>query len=412
MRVLVMGGGVVGVTTAYQLQRDGHEVVVVERLDDVARDTSFGNAGMIAPGHSFVWSSPKAPWILLKSLVLRDQALRFKPSLDPKLWRWSWQFLMQCTTARARANTLRKHQIAVYSQDVLQQTLADAPVAYDRNTNGILYFYREAAALEAGIAHMRILAEDGQHIEVLDRAQVVAREPALAASAEKIAGGILCPTDETGDCAMFTRGLAEICRTRGVTFRTGVTVQVIEAAGDTVTGVRTDRGVLTADAYVLALGCQSPFLTRPLGVDLPIYPIKGYSLTIPIGNHQAPPAMAVLDEHNLVAVSRFGDRIRVTATAEFAGYDTTHRPADFAHMTSVARELYPDGADYARAEMWAGLRPMTPDNLPIIGRKRHRNLWYNTGHGHIGWTMSHGSARLVADLIAGRGTVIPVEGLA
>jgi D-amino-acid dehydrogenase len=412
MRVLVLGGGVVGVTTAYQLQRDGHEVVLVERLADVARDTSFGNAGMIAPGHSFVWSSPRAPWILLKSLMLRDQALRFRPSADPRLWSWSLKFLMQCTAARAHANTLRKHQIAVYSQGVLQQTLDDAPVAYDRNTRGILYFYRDAASLEAGIAHMQILAEDGQRIEVLDRAQIVAQEPALASAGEKLAGGILCPTDETGDCAMFTRGLAEVCRARGVRLRTGVTVQAIETAGDAVTGVRTSDGVLTADAYVLALGCQSPFLARPLGVDLPIYPIKGYSLTIPIGNHRAPPTMAVLDEHNLVAVSRFGDRIRVTATAEFAGYDTSHRPADFAHMSAVARELYPDGADYARAEMWAGLRPMTPDNLPIIGRKRHRNLWYNTGHGHIGWTMSHGSARLVADLIGGRETAIPVDGLA
>ena len=411
MRVLVLGGGVVGVTTAYQLQRDGHDVVLVERLPDVARDTSFGNAGMIAPGHSFVWSSPRAPWTLLKSLVLRDQALRFKPSADPRLWRWSLQFLMQCTAAKARANTLRKHQIAVYSQGLLQQTLADAQIAYDRNTNGILYFYRDPAALAAGIEHMRILADDGQCIEVLDRAQIVARDPSLADAAEKLAGGIFCPTDETGDCAMFTRGLAEVCRARGVSLRTGVTVQAIEASGDTVTGVRTDQGVLTADAYVLALGCQSPFLARPLGVDLPIYPIKGYSLTIPIGNHCAPPAMAVLDEHNLVGISRFGERIRVTATAEFAGYDVTHRPADFAHMTRVVRELYPDGADYARAEMWAGLRPMTPDNLPIIGRKRHRNLWYNTGHGHIGWTMSHGSARLVADLIAGRPTEIPVEGL-
>jgi D-amino-acid dehydrogenase len=412
MRVLVLGGGVVGVTTAYQLQRDGHEVVLVERLPDVARDTSAGNAGMIAPGHSFVWSSPRAPWILLKSLVLRDQALRFKFSPDPRLWSWSLKFLMQCTAAKARANTLRKHQIAVYSQSVLQQTLAETPVAYDRNTRGILYFYRDAASLEAGIAHMGILAEDGQRIEVLDRAQIVAREPSLAEAAGKIAGGILCPTDETGDCAMFTRGLAEVCRTHGVELRTGVTVQAIEASGDVVSGVRTDAGVLTADAYVLALGCQSPFLSRPLGVDLPIYPIKGYSMTIPIGNHRAPPAMAVLDEANLVAVSRFGERIRVTATAEFAGYDTSHRPADFAHMTSVVKELYPDGADYARAEMWAGLRPMTPDNLPIIGRKLHRNLWYNTGHGHIGWTMSHGSAQLVADLIAGRETAIPVVGLA
>ena len=412
MRVLVLGGGVVGVTTAYQLQRDGHEVVLLERFEDVARDTSAGNAGMIAPGHSFVWSSPRAPWILLKSLVLKDQSLRFKPSLDPHLWTWSWQFLMQCTSAKARANTLRKHQIAVYSQRILQQTLADDPIAYDRNTNGILFFYRSQATLDAGVEHMRILAEDGQKIEVLDRAQVFAREPGLATSGGRIAGAILAPTDETGDCAMFTRGLAAICRARGVEIRTGVTVQAIETSGDAVTGVRTSAGVLTADAYVLSLGCQSPFLSRPLGVDLPIYPIKGYSMTIPIGNHKAPPTMAVLDEDNLVAVSRFGDRIRVTATAEFAGYDTSHRPADFAHMTGVVRELFPDGADYARAEMWAGLRPMTPDNLPIIGRKKHRNLWYNTGHGHIGWTMSHGSARLLADVMAGRRTEIPVEGLA
>jgi len=412
MRVLVLGGGVVGVTTAYQLQRDGHEVVLVERLPDVARDTSFGNAGMIAPGHSFVWSSPRAPWTLMKSLVLRDQALRFKPSADPRSWIWSLKFLLQCTPARARANTLRKHQIAVYSQSVLQQTLAADPVAYDRNTRGILYFYRDAASLQAGIAHMQILADDGQRIEVLDRAQIVAREPSLAGAAEQIAGGILCPTDESGDCAMFTSGLAELCRARGATLRTGVTVQAIETAGDAVTGVRTDQGVLTADAYVLSLGCQSPFLARPLGIDLPIYPIKGYALTIPIGNHRAPPTMAMVDENNLVAISRFGDRVRITATAEFAGYDTSHRPADFAHMTKVVRALYPDGADYARAEMWAGLRPMTPDNLPIIGRKRHRNLWYNTGHGHIGWTMSHGSARLVADLIGGKPTAIPVDGLA
>lgn len=412
MRVLVLGGGVVGVTTAYQLQRDGHEVVLVERLEDVARDTSHGNAGMIAPGHSFVWSSPSAPWTLAKSLVLKNQALRFKFSLDPRRLHWSMLFLAQCTPARARRNTLRKHQIAVYSQRVLQETLAAESIDYDRNTRGILYFYRDPAALEAGVAHMQILAEDGQRIEVLDRAGVVAHEPALAASAGKIAGAILCPTDETGDCAMFTRGLAAVCRARGVEIRTGVTVQAIETAGDAVSGVRTSAGVLTADAYVLSLGCQSPFLTRPLGIDLPIYPIKGYSLTIPIGNHRAPPSMAVLDEGNLVAISRFGERVRVTATAEFAGYDTSHKPADFAHMTSVARELFPEGADYARAEMWAGLRPMTPDNLPIIGRKRHRNLWYNTGHGHIGWTMSHGSARLVADLIAGRETAIPVAGLA
>ena len=412
MRVLVMGGGVVGVTTAYQLLQDGHEVVLLERNPDVAQDTSFGNAGMIAPGHSFVWSSPRAPWILLKSLMLKNQALRFRPSADPRLWTWSLRFIAECTAAKAHANTLRKHAIAVYSQHVLHETLATETIEYDRNTRGILYLHRDPAALEAGVAHMKILADDGQHIEVLDRAQVAALEPALGSAAAKIAGAIYCPTDETGDCNKFTRRLAAICRERGAELRNGATITGIETSGDAVIGVQTDQGRVTADLYVMALGCQSPFLARRIGDDLPIHPIKGYSLTIPVGNHRAPPNLAAIDEKNLVAITSFGDRVRVTATAEFAGYDTSHKPGDFAFMKSVAQELYPDGADYDRAEMWAGLRPMTPDNLPIIGRKRHRNLYYNTGHGHIGWTMSHGSGRLIADIIAGRPTGIPVAGLA
>jgi D-amino-acid dehydrogenase len=412
MRVLVMGGGVVGVTTAYQLQRDGHDVVLVERNDDVAMETSWGNAGMIAVGHSFVWSSPKAPWILLKSLFMKNQALRFRPSADPRLWSWSLKFLAQCTAERARTNTLRKHRIATYSQRILHEVLSAEVIDYDRLARGIIYFYRDAASLDAGVAHMQLLADDGQEIRVLDRARLFEIEPSLAAMGEKIAGGIYCPTDESGDCNKFTRALADICKARGADIRTGATITALETGGDSVTQVHTSAGSFSADAYVLALGCESPKLARTMGIDLPIYPIKGYSLTIPIGNHRAPPTVAMIDENNLVAVSRFGDRVRVTATAEFAGYDTSHKPADFAFMKSIAQELYPDGADYERAEMWAGLRPMTPDNLPIIGRKRHRNLWYNTGHGHIGWTMSHGSARMVADLIGGRTPAIPAEGLA
>ena len=412
MRVLVMGGGVVGVTTAYQLQRDGHEVVLLERNADVALETSWGNAGMIAPGHSFVWSSPRAPWILLKSLFLKDQALRFRPSADPRLWTWSLRFLAECTAAKARNNTLRKHQIATYSQRVLQDTLAAERIEYDRIAQGILYFYRDRAALDAGVAHMQLLAEDGQEIRVLDRAQILALQPSLSGAAQKIAGGIYCPTDESGDCNKFTSGLAAICKSRGVEFHTDTTITAIETSGDTVSEVRTANGSFKADAYVMALGCESAALARTIGADLPIYPIKGYSLTIPVGNHKAPPTISTIDERNLVAISRFGDRIRVTATAEFAGYDKSHKPSDFAFMKSVTQELYPDGADYDRAQMWAGLRPMTPDNLPIIGRKRHRNLWYNTGHGHIGWTMSHGSARMAADLISGRTPAIPTAGLA
>src|SRR5215470_4340556 len=206
MRVLVMGGGVVGVTTAYQLQRDGHEVVLIERHTDTAQDTSWGNAGMIAPGHSFVWSSPKAPWILLKSLIQKDQALRFRPSADPRLWTWSLKFLAQCTEERARVNTLLKHQLAVYSQKVLQETVAAETLDYDRLTRGILYFYRDQASLEAGVKHMQILADDGQEMRVLDRAQMLAIEPAFASVAGKIAGAIHCPTDESGDCNKFTTG--------------------------------------------------------------------------------------------------------------------------------------------------------------------------------------------------------------
>jgi D-amino-acid dehydrogenase len=409
MRVLIMGGGVVGVTTAYQLLKDGHEVVLLERQDGVARETSWGNAGMIAPGHSFVWSSPRAPWILLKSLFRKDQALRFHFSTDPRLYTWSLKFLAECTERKARRNTLRKHQIAMYSQRVLHEVIAAEPLGYDRNARGVLYFHRNQAALEAGVAHMQILAGDGQDIQVLDHNQVLTLEPALQGAAGKIAGGIYCPTDETGNPHKFTCALAERCMAMGAEMHTGTTITSIDTAGDAVAGVRTDGLAFKADGYVMAMGSYSPKLARTIGIDLPIYPIKGYSLTIPIGNHQAPPTIGSVDETNLVAISRLGDHVRVTATAEFAGYDTSHRPADFAFMKSVAQELYPDGADYHRAEMWAGLRPMTPDNLPVLGRKKYRNLWFNTGHGHIGWTMSHGTARITADLISGRAPAVPIE---
>jgi len=411
MRIVVLGGGVVGVTTAYQLQRDGHEVVVVERNPEVASGASFGNAGMIAPGHSFVWSSPRAPVILMKSLVLRDQALRFRLSADPRLYAWTWGFLKECTAAKARRNTLLKHRLAAYSQTVLDKVVAEEAIDYDRNTRGILYFYRSQQALDDGVEQMKLLESDGQAIKVLARDQVVALEPGLAHIGEKIAGAILCPTDETGDCAKFTRTLAALVAKCGAEIVTGATVSRLETDGEKVTQALTDRGPFAGDAYVLALGAESPILARKLGLRLPVYPIKGYSLTIPIGVAKSPPKIACLDEHNLVAISRFSDRLRVTATAEFAGYDAAHKPSDFAFMKRVTQELFPDGAEYGRAEMWAGLRPMTPTNMPLIGPRKFKNLILNCGHGHIGWTMSHGSARIAADLVAGRAPAIPMDGL-
>ena len=411
MRFVVLGGGVVGVTTAYQLQRDGHDVVILERNGDVAAGASWGNAGMIAPGHSFVWSSPRAPIILAKSLVLRDQALRFRLSADPRLYAWTWGFLKECTAAKARRNTLLKHRLAAYSQTVLDSVVAEEAIDYDRNTRGILYMHRSQRALDAGVEHMRLLESDGQIIKTLDRNQVIALEPGLAHAKEQIAGAILCPTDETGDCAKFTRALAAKVVERGGEIVTGATVRGFKTDGDRVAGAITDRGSFAGDGYVLALGAESPILARSLGISLPIYPIKGYSLTIPVGTSKSPPTISCLDEHNLVAISRFGDRLRVTATAEFAGYDASHKPSDFAFMKRVTQELFPEGAEYDRAEMWAGLRPMTPTNLPLIGQRRFSNLFLNCGHGHIGWTMSHGSARIAADLIAGRKPAIPMDGL-
>jgi D-amino-acid dehydrogenase len=411
MRVIVFGGGVVGVTAAYQLQRDGHEVVVVERNREVASGASWGNAGMIAPGHSFVWSSPRAPMILAKSLLSRDQALRFKLSADPRLYAWTWGFIKECTAAKARQNTLLKHRLAAYSQTVLDGVVAEERVDYDRSRRGILYLHRSQKALDAGVEQMKLLESDGQVIKVLNRDQVIALEPTFAHAKDKIAGAILCPTDETGDCAKFTRALAGLIVKRGGAIVTGGTVTELKAEGDKATIAETSRGPFAGDVFVLALGAESPIFARALDVRLPIYPIKGYSLTIPIGASPSPPTIACVDEHNLVAISRFGDRLRVTATAEFAGYDASHQPSEFTFMKRVTQELFPDGAEYDRADMWAGLRPMTPTNLPLIGRRRFSNLILNCGHGHIGWTMSHGSARIVADLIAGRKPAIPMDGL-
>ncbi len=406
-----MGAGVVGVTTAYQLLKDGHEVVVLEGREAAGLETSWGNAGMVAPGHAFAWSSPAAPLILLKSLLSKNQALRFRPRADPQQWSWSLLFLRQCTHERARINTLRKHRLCLYSQAVMHETLADCDIDYDRIDRGIVFFYRTAESLERGVSHMQILAEDGQAIEVLDRDALVELEPSLAAAKDRIAGGIFCPDDETGDCCKFTQGLASHAAKKGAEFHYETEILGIGVEADRVARITTSKGDFRADAYVLALGNHCPVLARSIGVGLPIYPVKGYSMTIPVGNHPHPPTIGAVDEENLIAISRFGDRMRLTATAEISGYGTGHKPSDFDFMLSVAKELYPEGGDYDSAEPWAGLRPMTPEGTPLFGRKTYANLYFNCGQGHMGWTMAHGSARITADLIAGKESAIPLDGM-
>ncbi len=411
MKVLVLGAGIAGVTTAYQLSRDGHEVVVVDRESEPAAFSSYANAGLFAPGHSYSWSSPAAPAMLVRSLWRNDQALRLRPTLDPDFWRWMWRFWRQCTAERLALNTARKARLCNYSLAVFHETLQAADLRFDRRTGGLIYFYRREEALAKAVAKAAILQDNGCAIAVLDRDEVIAKDPALGQAKDLIAGALFAEDDESGDCRLFARELAKWLTARGVAFKPGVTIEGIDTEGERVSGIRTDRGRETAEAYVLCLGVFSPHLSRSIGQDLPIYPVKGYSVTLPVAGRNQAPALGGVDEQNLMAYCPLGDRLRVTATAEFSGYGRSHSPADFRHMLSCIRALFPNGADYSRPEYWAGLRPMTPEGTPIVGAGRHRNLWYNTGLGHMGWTMSHATARITADLIGGRRPAIALDGM-
>lgn len=412
MKILVLGSGVIGVTTAYYLARDGHEVTVIDRQPEPANETSFANAGLVAPGHAYAWAAPESPKILFKSLFDPNQALRLRPRVDPRMWSWGLLFLRQCTEKRARINTIRKLRLCIDSLDALHEVVKETGVHYDGRTGGNLYLYRTQATFDAGVTHTSILRENGLELEFVDRDRAAELDSALAPVKHKIAGAIYSPTDESGDACMFTRNLADVCRERmGVSFAFETTIQRLEVGGDTIARVVTDKGNFAADIYVLSLGCDSPFLTRRLGIRLPIYPVKGYSVTVPVGEQHKAPTIGGVDENSLAAWARMGDRLRITATAEFSGYDRSHKPKDFRFMLSVARDLFPEGGDYEQPTYWAGLRPMTPEGTPILGKAKYRNLFLNTGHGHIGWTMSCGCARVTADLVAGRKPEISLEGM-
>ncbi|HLX02265.1 MAG TPA: D-amino acid dehydrogenase [Trinickia sp.] len=411
MKTIVLGGGIVGVTSAYFLAKAGDEVTVVDRRAGVALETSFANAGLVAPGHSYTWASPRAPKIMLKSLFQEGQALRLKLTADWHMWAWCWLFLQNCTEERARVNTSRKVRLCRYSQAQLHALTAAEQLDYERISRGLLYLYRDEAAFASGVAHMSVLTENGLPLETLTPQDAIAKEPALASARNELAGAIYCPTDESGDAYLFTKALYERCVALGVTFQFDTEIQRASASADRIHQIETSRGPIKGDRFVLALGSYSPFLGRTLGYRIPVYPVKGYSVTLPVESGHTPPDLGGVDEKHLVAWARFGDRLRFTATAEFAGYDTRHKPADFTHMLAVARGLFPNGADYSRPSYWAGLRPMTPEGTPIIGATRHRNLFINTGHGHMGWTMSCGTARVLADIMQGRTPELDMTGL-
>lgn len=399
MKIAVLGAGVVGVASAHALAERGHEVHVYDRRSDVASDTSASTAGLIAPGHSYAWATPKAPVMLVKSLLGESTSIRVRPRADADLLRWGVRFIRECTPSRSRTNTLAKLRLARYSQQLMDELANREGLQYWQTHHGVLYLFHDEAALRTAEHNSRLLAEHGRRQEVLDFEQTVALEPALGMGRTTFAGAIHDTSDGTGDPQQFAHGLSAVCQRLGVTFHLGTSITRLETDGSSVTRIMTSDGPIHADAVVLAAGSASPLLTRTMGHHIPVYPAKGYTLTATIKDPDRAPCIGGIDERSLVAWSRFGGELRMSATAEFVGYDRSSTPADYAGIIDAGDELFPGAIDWDTARYRTGLRPMTPDGPPLIGLGRHDNLYYNTGHGHVGWTMACGSARMLADLI-------------
>ncbi len=411
MKVLVLGGGVVGVTSAWYLAGAGHEVTLLDRQPATGLETSFANAGQVSPGYSAPWAGPGVPTKAIKWLLMRHRPFVMWPRPDPQLLHWLRLMLANCTEAAYHVNKGRMVRLAEYSRDCLRDLRHETAITYDDRQAGTLQVFRTQKQLDHVGEDTAVLDEGGVPYEVLDRDGCVRTEPALAAVREKFVGGLRLPGDETGDAFKFTQRLAAMAAERGVIFRHGVTVTGLATEGGRIEAVETDAGRFTADRYVLALGSYSPLLLRTVGIEVPVYPVKGYSLTLPITDEAAAPVSTVMDETYKVAITRLGDRIRVGGTAELAGYSKTLRGPRRATLEHSVGDLFPHGGDVSGATFWTGLRPMTPDGTPIIGPTKYDNLFLNTGHGTLGWTMACGSGRLLADLVSNRRPNIEHEDL-
>lgn len=406
MKIVVLGSGVIGVTSAWYLAKAGHEVTVIDRQAGPSLETSFANAGEISPGYSSPWAAPGIPAKAVKWLFMKHAPLIIQPRPDLAKLSWMAKMLGNCTTPAYQTNKRRMVRLAEYSRDCLMDLRRDTGISYDERTQGTLQLFRTAKQVEAAAKDIEVLRADGVPFEVLDRDACVAAEPGLANAREKIAGGLRLPGDETGDCFKFTNSLADMATALGVTFRYGISIDGLEADAGRITAVRTSAGRITADAFVVALGSYSPQIVAPFGIKLPVYPVKGYSITVPIMDDSLAPVSTVMDETHKIAITRLGDRIRVGGMAEIAGFDLSLNPKRRATLEHSVEDLFGGAGDQSRATFWTGLRPMTPDGTPVVGRSPITNLFLNTGHGTLGWTMAAGSGRVLADLVSGRSTEI------
>ncbi len=411
MRIVILGAGVIGSTAAYYLSRAGHEVTVVERREGPALETSYANAGEISPGYSAPWAAPGLWLKAVKWLLMTHAPLVIKPVLDPAMWRWGLELLANCSEARYALNKGRMVRLAEYSRDCLKALRADTGIRYDERMQGTLQLFRTQAQLDGVGKDVEVLKASGVPFEVLDRAGFLRVEPALKETQHKFVGALRLPGDETGDCFQFSNGIAELARGQGANFRFGVPVQELLRDGDAVRGVRLADGELAADAVLLCLGSWSTAMLGSVGLRIPVYPVKGFSITVPIRDASAAPESTLMDETHKVAVTRLGSRIRVGGTAQLSGFDLTLTPRRRQTLEFVCTDLFPRGGDMSKVEFWTGLRPMTPDGTPIVGPTPLKNLWLATGHGTLGWTMAAGTGALLADWMSGRATAIDTEGL-
>lgn len=399
MRVVVLGSGVIGVTSAYYLAKAGHDVTVIDRQPGPAMETSFANAGQISPGYASPWAAPGIPLKALKWMMQRHAPLSFTPDGTLFQLQWMWQMLRNCTPEHYAVNKERMVRLAEYSRNCFRQLRNDVGISYEGRQRGTMQLFRTAKQLADAEKDIQVLRDSGVPYELLSRDELARAEPALLAVKAKLFGSLRLPNDETGDCQLFTTRLADMAAALGVTFRYGVAIDSLVVAGGAVDGVRCGTELVQSDAYVVALGAHSTTLLHNL-LDVPVYPLKGYSITVPIIDAAAAPTSTILDETYKIAVTRFNDRIRVGGMAEIAGFDTRLNPRRRETLEMVVNDLFPGAGDTAKASFWTGLRPMTPDGTPIVGRAPLKKLFLNTGHGTLGWTMSCGSAQLLADLMS------------
>ncbi len=410
MRVVILGSGVIGITSAYFLARAGHEVTVIDREAGPALSTSFANAGQISPGYAAPWAAPGVPMKAVRWMFEKHAPLAIRLDGTQFQLKWMWEMLRNCTAEHYAENKSRMVRLAEYSRDCLQALRADTGIQYEGRTGGTLQVFRTQRQLDGAAKDIAVLKDANVPYELLAPADLAHAEPALAVVAHKLTGGLRLPGDETGDCQLFTARLAAMAGELGVTFRYNTPVDALVMAGERIAGVRCGNEQFQADAYVVALGSWSTRLLADI-VKIPVYPLKGYSITVPVVDEAAAPVSTVLDETYKIAMTRFDNRIRVGGMAEIVGFDTSLREARRGTLEMCVNDLFPGGGDTSKAAFWAGLRPMTPDGTPIVGRTPVSNLFLNTGHGTLGWTMSCGSAQLLADLISGRQPAIQADDL-